>query len=301
MPEVSDQEFDKSEDGKATIALLERHAPPKPDFDLARDTILAQLPAGRKISLRYWLTSVVSAAAIVLVSVFMFQDPPETPDSPSGPAPSVVGLTEITVEDIPDTEAKPELGLEVHAIKPVSDGWLLNRGLTQGLRVGDTLETAGINLQVTAAGVFQSRGRVLEGKPSRGESLRSSSLTATMKHARNTRDFGGDAGGFYVFGASFDLLSIEQAKDLGIEHGTALQVREIFSSIYQPNHGESIVTPAAKLGLQAGDVLLKIDGQPVPDFVTFGKVLGWQIEKNWLTARVLRNGAPLDLRLNFIK
>lgn len=289
------EEFDKSDEGKAIIALLERHAPPLPDVDFACDAVLSKLPSGNKFSIWKWLAPATGAAAAALIAVVMLSNPDAVPADTPEPA------TEVTLNPAPEADstpiAQPEPGLEVRAIKPVENGWLLNRGLAQGLRVGDTLSTDGIEIRVEAAGIFRSRGRVLEGKPSRGENLRSLSLTAAMKYARDTRNVGGDAGSFYVFGASLDVLSREEAQKLGIEHGTALQVREVFSSIFQPENGENQATPAAKLGLQAGDILLKIDGQPVPDYATFGKVLGWQTEKLWLTTRVIRNGTPLELRI----
>ncbi|MEE9311628.1 MAG: PDZ domain-containing protein [Planctomycetota bacterium] len=290
------EEFDKSDKGKAIIALLERHAPPPPpDVDFARDAVLLKLPSGRRLSIWKWLAPATGAAAAALIAVVMLST--STPSTTVAPEPT----SEVALNTAPEVDstpvAQPELGLEVRAIRPIENGWLLNRGLAQGLRVGDTLITNGIEIRVEAAGIFRSRGRVLEGKPSRGENLRSLSLTAPMKYARDTRNVGGDAGSFYVFGASLNVLSREEAQESGIEHGTALQVREVFSSIFQPESGENKATPAAKLGLQAGDILLKIDGQPVPDYATFGKVLGWQTEKLWLTARVIRNSAPLELRI----
>ncbi|MHC4840493.1 MAG: hypothetical protein ACYTDT_05950 [Planctomycetota bacterium] len=287
------ENYDNTEEGKSMIAMLERYGPPPADSVVGREAVLSQLPAGRKLSLWQWLVPATGTAAAALIAVVLLSDP-STPVS-NNPV-DVVNVTPAKADTEVDT-AEPELGLEVRMIRPIEDGWLLDRGLSQGLRIGDELVAGGVKIRVTSTGIFRSRGQVLEGKPSRGENLRSSSLSPAMKRAADLRNFGGDAGGFYVFGAGLEILSVDEAREHGIEHGTAIRVRETFPAIYQPDTGKLDVTLAARLGLQVGDVLLQIDGKPVPDFAAFTQALGWQSDKSLLMARVLRNGSPLDLRL----
>lgn len=284
---MSDNGYDETPQGQQLISLLRRHAPPVPDVARARAAILQSLPEGRLVALR-WAGSAVAAAAAVMIAVVLLQSPPEPvpmapPATESAPAPMAASRG----------PAAPRLVAVVRG--PSAQGWRIDAGLKDGLRVGDRLEGAGGIYTVSAVGIFDSRVHG-DHAPTRGEKLSREINTPALLHARSFEALGGDPGAFLDLGAIFEALPTLQARVLGISDGRALVVTEVIRLVLRDFDGQPQATLAANLGLRAGDVLAGVNGFAVSDLNQLAGALEWTRRSGKLQATVIRDGRTLELQ-----
>lgn len=250
--------------------------------------MLAKLPEGRLVALR-WAGSAVAAAAAVMIAVVLLQSPPQpVPMAPpaAGSAPAPMAAARGPVE--------PRLVAVVRG--PSAQGWRIDAGLKDGLRVGDKLEGAGGIYTVSAVGIFDSRVTG-EHAPARGDKLSLEINTPALLRAGNFEVLGGDPGAFFDLGAIFEALPTQQARALGISDGRALVVTEVIRLVLRDFDGPPQATLAANLGLRAGDVLAGVNGFAVPDLNQLANALEWTRRSGKLQATVIRDGRTLELQM----
>lgn len=283
---MSDNGYDESPHGQAMISLLRKHAPPAPDVARARMAVLSRLPDGRVIALR-WAGSAVAAAAAVMIAVVLLQSPPEVvPHAP--PAPSA-----------PDAPMAASRGtalsrLAVVVRGPSADGWRIDAGLKDGLRVGDTLQGGSGTYRVSAVGIFDARitgEKVL----ARGERLSREIDTPALRRAEAFEALGGDPGAFFDLGAVFDAAPTHDARALGFADGRALVVAEVIRQVLRNFDAAPQATLASKLGLRAGDVIVSVNGFSVADLNQLATALQWTRRSSTLQATVIREGRTIEL------
>lgn len=282
MPHDNDnaEGFDRTPEGEAMIALLRRHAPPPPDSELVRAAVLSRLPQSRVIPLR-WAASAVGAAAALLIVVMLF-----TRDA-APPEPSVPTTSPAAIGD--------SLRRLVAVVRgPSGEGWRIDAGLQDGLRVGDKLTGPRGEYTVAAAGIFDSRVSGASA-PARGEKLHRPQDQPAMRRAAALTAMGGDPGGYYSFGAVFDAVPVVEARMLGIADGRALRVAETIPAVLREFDAAPEPTLAARLGLRAGDVLVSINGYTVSDLHQLANALEWSRSSNHAQATVIRAGRPIEL------
>jgi hypothetical protein len=272
--------FDQTPEGEAMIALLRRHAPPPPDVEHGRDAVLARLPRGRVVPLR-WAASAVGTAAALLIAFLLF-----TQDV-AGPEPAEPAVTPADVSD-----SLPRLIATVRG--PSGDGWRVDAGLQDGLRVGDRLSSPRGEYTVTAVGIFDSRVNG-PASPDRGEKLYRPLDQPAMLRAAALQSMGGDPAGFFSFGAVFDALPVVEARMLGIADGRALRVAETIPAVLRDFDAAPEPTLAARLGLRAGDVLISANGYLVADLHQLANALEWSRRSGEIQATVIRGSRTLEL------
>jgi hypothetical protein len=283
MPQTDD-EFDRTPQGQEMVALLRRHAPPPPNLQAGRESVLARLPAGRMRSI-HWLGGAAGAAAAVMIAfVLINRDLPKVEDN---------GVTiERTAPAAPLRAAMPELVAVVRG--PSADGWRIDAGLKDGLRVGDRLAGKQGDYTVVAAGIFDSR--VTGPALLRGERLSRPIDNAAMGRAASMASLGGDPGGFYEFGAVFEAMPVADARRLGISNGRALRVAETISAVLLDFEAQPQPTLAARIGLRAGDVIVQANGYSIADLNQLANALEWSRRSAMLQMTVIRNGRALELQ-----
>jgi len=282
--------YDRTPQGQQVVALLRKHAPPRVDSTAAAQRVMARVnatrPAGRLVALR-WLAAAASVAAVVVIAVVLTQPRETLPaDEPVADKPASLPTATENRRD----HAWPEIVAFVRR-----DG-VIDAGLKDGLRVGDTLEgPGGAEARVTAVGVFEAR--IAAAAPfSRGTRLIARVTTEAQKRAARYAEFGGDPGAFFEFGVLVSALSLAEARLLGISDGHALRVEESLGSILR-GEGQPQPTLASRLDLRAGDVILEVNGATVRTANDFAQALGWSLDPQRLSIRILRNGKQLDLKL----
>lgn len=102
-------------------------------------------------------------------------------------------------------------------------------------------------------------------------------LTQILAHGRVRR-------GLLGLAAEHVQLPQRIRTSLGLEQAAAVGIRSLQSG-----------GPAEAAGLQPGDILLELDGQPVDGIDDLARILDAGRIGRRLTARILRQGAPLDL------
>jgi hypothetical protein len=284
--------YESSPQGRQIADLLRRHAPPPVDPAAAAKRVVARLgnarPAGRLVALR-WMAVAASVAAAVVITVVLTQprEPQVPADQPAAAQPDALP----TVTGVRRERAYPEI------VAMVRREGMIDAGLKDGLRVGDELNAAGgVKVRVTAIGVFDARISA-DGPISRGTELRAPVVTPAQVRAARYADFGGDPGAFLEFGVLVSALPLSEARMLGISDGQALRVDESIGSVLRGQSGMPQPTLAARLDLRAGDVILEVNGATVRTANDFANALGWSLDPQRLTIRILRNGKQLDLKL----
>jgi hypothetical protein len=281
--------FDNSPEGRALVALLQKHAPPGIDSRKGSQAVLMRIqPRGRLQVLR-WLGPVAAAAAAIVVALVILNpvDQPKTPevaDKPADPVPSAA--------EIRHDREWPEILATVRG-----DGTLIDAGLKDGLRVGDELiGPGGVKVRVTAAGIFEAR--ISTDSPiSRGAEVRTRVSTEAQKRAAKFNDFGGDPGAFLEFGVLVSAMPLNEARMLGLSDGSALRVDEAIGVVMKDAKAAPQATLASRLDLRAGDVIVEVNGASVRTVNDFASALGWSLDPQRLTIRVLRGGKQIDLKL----
>lgn len=271
--------FDQSPEGEEMIALLRRHAPPPPDVEHGRDAVLARLKPGRVFPLR-WAASAVGAAAALLVAFMLFTHDSPLPEPATPEATPAVG------------DAMPQLVATVRG--PSADGWRIDAGLQDGLRVGDKLAGPRGEFTVVAVGVFDARV-VGSASPAHGERLYRPLDQPAMRRAAALQSMGGDPAGYFSFGAVFDAVPVVEVRMLGIADGRALRVAEAIPAVLRDFEAAPEATLAARLGLRAGDVLVSVNGHAVADLYQLAAALEWSRRSNHAQATVIRAGRPVEL------
>lgn len=284
----NEQGFDRTPEGEAMVALLRRHAPPPPDVERARMAVLARLPAGRSYTLA-WAGPAIGAAAAVLITVLLLTQEPPQPVDHTTPAP-IVGTT--PAAEVVRGGAAPQLVAVVRG--PSGDGWRIDAGLKDGLRTGDTLTAGGREYTVSAVGIFESRVKGAAA-PARGDRLTRAIDTEALQRAEAMAAIGGDPGGFYDFGAVFEALPVSDARNQGFADGNALRVAEVIRSVLRDFSASPEATLAAALGLQAGDVIVSVNGYEVGNLNGLANALQWTRASGMLNVTVLRDRRTLEL------
>lgn len=282
--------FDRTPEGEAMVALLRRHAPPPPDIENARTAVLARLPAGRSYTLA-WAGPAIGAAAAVLITVLLLTQ--EAPKPAGDPTPAPIADATPAAEVVRG-HAAPQLVAVVRG--PSGDGWRIDAGLKDGLRAGDTLSAGGREYTVSAVGIFESRvkGAVA---PARGDRLTRAIDTEALQRADAMAAIGGDPGGFYDFGAVFETLPVGDARNMGFADGNALRVAEVIRTVLRDFNAAPQTTLAAALGLQAGDVIVSVNGYESGDLNRLANALQWTRTSSMLQVTVLRDGRTVELSL----
>lgn len=299
-----EQGYDHTEEGRETIALLKKHAPPMPDRQAGAQAVLDRIavdepaPAGTLHHLR-WIGPLVGAAAAAVVIAFVLSSPPATPQT--GNAPAVIADEEAAEETptplmIRHEHEYPDIVARVRA--PAKGAFIIDAGLKDGLRPGDEMIGSGeTRVKVDAAGIFVARVKVIEGELSRHDELRARPVTAPQERAARFDESGGDPGAFFQFGAVFSALPTSEARMMGISDGQAVRVDEVIPALLSDPDDSPSPTLAARLGLQREDVIVEVNGINVRNLGDFASALGWSLAPNLLTVSVLRDGKQLDLRL----
>jgi hypothetical protein len=281
---TSDEGFDRTPEGQAVATLLKRHAPPPPDVDRAREAVLARLapPQGR-IHYLTWVASAAGAAAAVMIAfVLLSQDPPRT----------TLPSTDAPVQPMQRGSADPRLVAVVRG--PAGEGWRIDAGLKDGLRVGDQLFSAGGEYVVTAVGIFDARvkGSVA---PTRGDRLSRALDNPALRRAAALEVIGGDPGGLYDFGAVFEVLPVMQAREHGFSDGRGLRVVETIAAVLRDFEAEPEPTLASRLGLLEGDIMVQVNGYPASDLNQLAEALEWSRKSRDVQATIIRGGRTIDL------
>lgn len=277
--------FDRTTAGQATVALLRRHAPPAPDVERNRDAVMARLPGGR-VRYIHWMGAAAAAAASVSIALLLLQDPSAPPAATPG---------DNTTVTTPAARGHVPAQLEAVVRGASADGWRIDAGLKDGLRVGDRLIGPRGEYQVVAVGIFDARVKG-EGLTS-GDRLGTQRATAPMLRAAKLATFGGDPGGFYDFGAVFESLPVTQARNLGLGNGRGLRVAETIPSLLRDFDGAPEPTLASRLGLLRGDVIVRANDHPAQDLNQLANALQSSRRSGMLRATVIRNGRTLELSL----
>ncbi len=280
----TDEGFDHTPEGEATVALLRRHAPPPPDVEHGRDAVLARLPQGRVRYLNWAGAAVGAAAAVLIAFVLLSQDPPT--NTPPAPTP------DFATNPGPRSNAEPQLVAVVRGAS--ADGWRVDAGLKDGLRAGDRLLGERGEYTVSAVGIFDSRvtGEVT---PATGERLARALDNAALRRATAMQSVGGDPGGFFDFGAVFEVMPVAEARASGIGDGRALRVVEAIAGVLRDFDGAPQPTLASKLGLHEGDLMVQVNGHEVPDLNKLAAALEWSRKSGMVQATVIRNGRTIEL------
>ncbi|MBE7492535.1 MAG: PDZ domain-containing protein [Planctomycetes bacterium] len=285
--------FDRTPEGEAMAALLRRYAPPPSSSARGAAEVLGRLrrrPAGRRVALWRWLVPATGAAAAVLVVVLA-----AWPDDSRGPAPVPAPAVTPAAQDTPTVQrGAPQPALSARLRGTSGNGWRLDAGLKDGLRVGDRLRGPGGTVaEVVAAGIFDSRVRV-SGEAARGQLFFVQDLTPAQERAARLATLGGDAGALLDFGAVFDPMPMSEARLAGLADGRALVVTEVIASVLRDFEGQPEPTLAARLGLRAGDVVLAVNGMPVRDLAGLYAALEYT-RGGRVSVAVLRGSATLEL------
>jgi membrane-associated protease RseP (regulator of RpoE activity) len=280
----TDEGFDHTPEGEATVALLRRHAPPPPDVEHGRDAVLGRLPQGR---VRYlnWAGAAVGAAAAVLIGFVLLSQEPPTNTTPA-PTP------DLAVAPGPRSSAEPQLVAVVRGAS--ADGWRVDAGLKDGLRVGDRLHGEHGEYTVAAAGIFDARVKG-DAEPAKGERLTRALDNAALRRASTLASVGGDPGGFFDFGAVFEVMPVAEARSTGIADGRALRVVETIAGVLRDFDSAPQSTLASKLGLREGDLMVQVNGYEVPDLNKLAAALEWSRKSRVVQATVIRNGRTIEL------
>ncbi len=293
--QTPDHEFDRTPQGQALAALLRRNAPPPSNAAAGAAGVLLRLQQqtrqGKRFSLLHWLAPAagIAAAAVIVVLAAL-------PDDTRVPAPTPVGVTPVSAPRVVRGPVQPGLRAVVRGTS--GNGWRLDAGLKDGLRVGDTLHgKGGIAATVVAAGIFDSRVRIDSAETRRGDEFFIDSLNARQDRAARLAELGGDPGAFLDFGAIFDPLPMREAKLRGLNDGRAIGVQEVIPSILREFAGQPQPTLAAQLGLRAGDVLESVNGMQVRNLNDLATALGYS-RSGQITMTVLRGSAAVELRTN---
>lgn len=276
--------FDQTDQGQAVVALLRRHAPPPTNPHNAAALVLARLPRARRVNLRALLPVATAAAAAVVAAVLIFTSR-ATPLDP-GALPKI--------SPVADVVYAPGPGLEVVVRDAAGEGWRVDGGLKDGLRVGDVLLAKGLRARVVAAGIFDSRVQFETGTPRRGDRLRTEAWTAPMERAAKYDSFGGDPGALLDFGAVFAQLPVHEARSHGLTDGKAIRVEEVIRTVLRDMNGQPEVTLATQLGLQRGDILIRVNNAPAGTPNDLASALGYA-RRGTVTATVLREGRTVEL------
>lgn len=294
-PDPGHAPFALSAEDADTAALLARHAPPPADTDRGVEAVMARLPQavrrspqGRLLRLASPLAAAAVIACAVLLALWPNGDPatspPNTPSAAENPA------------------AQPREQTVAHfRVREISgERVILDGGLADGLRVGDRLVGPhGEALTVAEVGVFFARARPEEPSlaPARGARVAVESGSSALLRAQDKTSAGGDPGAFFAFGAVFDPLPPQRARELGLADGRAIVVVETIGALAESRTSEPKATPAALLGLQEGDVLLDLNGLPVRDFAEFVQALEMCRRAPRWSLRILRGSRELTLTL----
>lgn len=285
-----EQGFDRTPEGEAVVSLLRRHAPPQTNAALGAAAVLGRLQQQRaeRFNLMRWIAPAAGiAAAVLIVLVATLPDETRAPMPVNQPVQPVAAPPVVERGPIP-----PALTARLRG--PSGNGWRLDAGLKDGLRVGDTLAGAGgTSAQVVAVGIFDSRVRV-NGVAARGQEFFIESLTATQQRAARMSELGGDPGALFDLGAVFDPMPMREARLAGLADGRALQVSEVISAILRDFEAEPQPSLAAKLGLRAGDVVVSVNGMQVRDFAGLYAALDYS-RGGAVSMIVLRGSATLEL------
>lgn len=276
--------FDLTAEGKALSAMLCRIAPPPADTQRAAEALLARLPRARSLNLRA-LGQVTAAAAAALVAAVLLFTGDHRP------------LT-LTPEALPTAAGEvvyaPGPAVQAVVRGQAGDAWLIDAGLKDGLRVGDVLVASGLRARVDAAGIFDSRVTFEGRQPSRGAQLLTQTWTDAMDRAARFDSFGGDPGALFDFGAVFIAMPVHEARQQGFSDGKALRVHEVIRTILREPAAAPVVSLAAQLGLQRGDVIVRVNNAPAGSLSDLGAALGYS-RRGIVTATVLREGRALEL------
>jgi hypothetical protein len=285
--------FDNTPQGRETIALLRKHAPPPVDARAGAQAVLARLerPSGRLVMFR-WLAPLTAAAAVLVVTLLILQQGHTPPPSRTAPP-----IADVPVPDTTAARSEREYPEVVARVRGVSgDGLLISAGAKDGLRVGDVLHGPnGVEARVSAVGIFDARVTAA-GLP-RGTELRVDVRTEAQRRAARFAEFGGDPGAFFEFGALLTPLQPGEARILGIADGRALRVDEVITALLKDPDGDPVPTLAARLGLQPGDVMYEANGAATGSFNDLATALGWSHTQQQHHMRIIRNSRQLDLNL----
>ncbi|MBK8208054.1 MAG: PDZ domain-containing protein [Planctomycetes bacterium] len=280
--------FDRTPEGEAMVALLRRHAPPPPDVEHGRMAVLARIPAGRSYTLA-WAGPAIGAAAAVLITVLLLTQEAPQPSHIATPAP----IADATpAAEVVRGGTASQLVAVVRG--PSGDGWRIDAGLKDGLRVGDTLAANGREYTVSAVGIFEARVKGASA-PARGDRLTRAIDSEALQRADAMAAIGGDPGGFYDFGAVFEALPVSDARNLGFADGNALRVAEVIRTVLRDFSASPETTLAAALGLQAGDVIVSVNGYEASDLNRLANALQWTRTSSMLQVTVLRDGRTVEL------
>jgi len=298
------ENFDRTAEGKATVALLERHAPTPPDVRAATVSILAALPEqpapkGQVLVMRWAAAGVATAAALMLAVLLVLPSPQPLAPTDTADRPHE-DTGDALIEDAPQPAPRfmapadvPELAVTVRGRS--GDGWRIDAGLARGVRVGDVFEgPGGVDAKVVAVGIFDARV-VCGTELALGTRLYTDAGSDPLLRAEQHRLSGGDPGALFDLGAVFDILPLAQARDLGIGDGRALVVVEVIPAILRNHATDPEPSLAARLGLQRGDVLLEVNGVPATDMNALVQALQWTRGSGALSATVLRQGRTIGL------
>lgn len=275
-------------------ALLRRHAPPPSDAAAGAAAVLLRLQRrkgrGKRLSLMRWLAPAAGvAAAAVIVVLAALPDDSRIPAPLSAPAPAAP----VSAPPVARGAQQPALRAVVRG--PSGNGWRLDAGLKDGLRVGDTLRgKGGIVATVVAAGIFDSRVRIDGAQTRRGDEFFIDSLNARQQRASRLAEFGGDPGALLDFGAIFDPMPMREAMLRGLNDGRAVSVQEVIPAILRDFEGEPGATLAALLGLRAGDVVESVNGMQVRNLNDLATALG-HTRSGRVSMTVLRGSTALEL------
>ena len=291
--------FDHTREGRETIALLQKYAPPEVDSRAGADAVLARLQAAQpeaKVIPMRWLAPLVGAAAAVVITLFVINSG-STPVTPENPNPPVARVEDpaphVSQVDIRREQGFPEIVAYVRGSS--GDGLLIDAGAKDGLRIGDKLIGAnGVEARVTAVGIFDARVSP-DDTLTRGAELRAKVESSPQQRAAQFADFGGDPGAFLEFGALFTPLQPAEARMLGISDGAALKVDEVLSTLLKGD--KAVQTIAKRLDLRPGDVVVEVNGAQVASYNDLANALGWSRDPQMLTVSILRNGKQQDLKL----
>lgn len=285
-----EQGYDRTPEGEAVATLLRRHTPPPSNAALGAAAVLGRLQQQRaeRFNLMRWIAPAAGIAAAVLIVLVA-----TLPDETRAPAPVSPPVQPVAAP--PAVERGPvQPALTARLRGPSGNGWRLDAGLKDGLRLGDKLAGAGgVTAEVVAVGIFDSRVRV-NGVAARGQEFFIESLTATQQRAARMAELGGDPGALFDLGALFDPMPMREARLAGLADGRALEVTEVIGSILRDFEGQPQATLAARLGLRAGDVVLTVNGMQVRDLAGLYNALEYS-RSGAVSITVLRGSATLEL------
>lgn len=255
-------------------------APDAGDSRAAAKRVRAKLPK-RRGRVLHLIPAYAAAAAVVVLTVLVVAWPREqrtNPDSTVAPRPEV-----ITTQDAPAFQARVR--------RSDAQGWVLDAGASDGVRVGDQFRTSDGVLTVRRVAVFES---YVEGAKTRvGATVWMDTLTPAIERSQNYSEFGGDPGGFYVFGAVIEPAPVATARALGISNGQALHVVETLGTLWSKDGVEP--TLASRLGLTTGDIIVSVNGVNVKTLADFAQALDWTGRVTSPNVRVIRNQRQVTL------